>query len=106
MIADGMNEYDRRSEVLPIEVSNAGSTVRHLCTRVSCVGILDVARPVLKETKIILATRIIRPLPQWVLVLLQRVKHNPRSYGLARRMVARGEKECEGRRRYISKKAK
>jgi hypothetical protein len=43
---------------------------------------------VLKETKIILATPIIRRLPQWVLVLLQRMKHNPRSCGLVRRMVA------------------
>ena len=59
------------------------------------------ARPVLKETKIILATPIIRRLPQWVLVLLQRMKHNPRSCGLVRRMVARGEKECEGRRRWM-----
>jgi hypothetical protein len=32
------NEYDRRSDVLPIEASNAGSAVRRLCTRFSCVG--------------------------------------------------------------------
>ncbi|KIJ90728.1 hypothetical protein K443DRAFT_686572, partial [Laccaria amethystina LaAM-08-1] len=94
-------EYDRRPEVLPIEASDAGSTLRHLCTRVSCVGIRDVARPVLKETKIILATPIIRPLPQWFLVLLQRMKPNPRSCGLVGRMVARGGKECEGLRRWM-----
>jgi hypothetical protein len=60
-----------------------------------------VARPVLKETKIILATPIIRPLPQWFLVLLQRMKPNPRSCGLVGRMVARGGKECEGLRRWM-----
>jgi hypothetical protein len=49
-----------------------------------------VARPVLKEGKIILATPIVRRLPQWVLVLLQRMKHNPRSRGVVRRMLARG----------------
>jgi hypothetical protein len=32
------NEYDRRSDVLLIEASNARSTVRNLCTRFSCVG--------------------------------------------------------------------
>ncbi|KIJ91710.1 hypothetical protein K443DRAFT_474375 [Laccaria amethystina LaAM-08-1] len=70
--------------------SNAGSTVRHLCTRVSCVGVRDVARPVLKEGKIILVTPIVGHLPQWVLVLLQRMKHNPRSCEVVRRMLARG----------------
>jgi hypothetical protein len=49
-----------------------------------------VARPVLKEGKIILATPIVRRLPQWVLVLLQRMKHNPRCCGVVRRMLARG----------------
>jgi hypothetical protein len=62
-----------------------------------------VARPVLKETKIILATPIFRRLPQWVLALLQRMKHNPRSCGLVRRMGGRGGwKECEGRRQWMT----
>jgi hypothetical protein len=51
-----------------------------------------VARPVLKETKIILATPVIRRPPQWVPVLLQRKMHNPPSYGLVRRIVTRGER--------------
>jgi hypothetical protein len=49
-----------------------------------------VARPVLKEGKIILVTPIVGHLPQWVLVLLQRMKHNPRSCEVVRRMLARG----------------
>jgi hypothetical protein len=49
-----------------------------------------VARPVLKEAEIILATPIVRRLPQWVLVLLRRMKHNPRSCGVVRSMLARG----------------
>jgi hypothetical protein len=62
-----------------------------------------VARPVLKEGKIILATPIVRRLPQWVLVLLQRMKHNPRSCGVVRRMLARGaRKQCEGPRRWMT----
>ncbi|KIK05171.1 hypothetical protein K443DRAFT_675321 [Laccaria amethystina LaAM-08-1] len=36
------NEHDRRSEVLPIEVFNGGSTTRHPCTTgVSCIGLLS-----------------------------------------------------------------
>jgi hypothetical protein len=51
-----------------------------------------VAMPVLKEGKIILATPIVRRLPQWVLVLLQRMKHKPRSCGVVS-IVARGERK-------------
>ncbi|KIJ96636.1 hypothetical protein K443DRAFT_682126 [Laccaria amethystina LaAM-08-1] len=42
------------------------------------------------EAEIILATPIVRRLPQWVLVLLRRMKHNPRSCGVVRSMLARG----------------
>jgi hypothetical protein len=62
-----------------------------------------VARPVLKDTKIILATPIFRRLPQWVLALLQCMKHNARSCGLVRRMGGRGaRKEYEGRRQWMT----
>ena len=55
--------------------------------------IRDVERPALKETKIILATPIILALPQWVLVLLKRMKYSLRSCGLVRRTVARGARK-------------
>ena len=49
------------------------------------------ARPVPQETKIILVTPIFRRLPQWVLVLLQYMDYDLRSFGLVRATVGRDE---------------
>ena len=60
------------------------------------------ARPVLQETKIILATPIVCRLPQWVLVLLQRITYGPRLCGLVRRIATRGARKNEGRREWVT----
>lgn len=102
-----VTSYDRRRK--PIEVSNVGSRTRHLCTTgVSCVWhhmsapsrrrvdrlafcrIRNAARPMVRETKLILAAPVVRRLPQWVLVLLQHMKYHLRSCGLGRRKLGRG----------------
>lgn len=51
------------------------------------------ARPVLQQTKVILATPIVcRPF-QWVLVLLQHITYDPRLCELVRRIVMRGARK-------------